>query len=509
MELRQASARTRLRSVEIPVPRIRALSFLAASFRPPSLIILPVLFALLLLAGSYLSLGQEVTLVVDRHLIRVRTRQKSVRGLVGELGIALAAEDRVEPGLDSPLGSTARVVIDRAQPVVIAVDGETRTLNSQAESLAQVLRQANVSLRSRDRVLVGGVVVSPDTPLAQLGPSSRLGEKAPLNLQVQRAIWLRVNDDGAQSTISTFAATVGRAFYEAGIPVFLADRVYPPSDAPVQSGMEICIQRSKPVTIFADGKLVKTRTHSGWVSQLLAEQGIALQRKDYSLPDSDSPVTDGLGVQVIRRSEEVYTKTEPIPFSRLLRASSDLELDQVRLAQAGKEGVRKQQYRIIYEDGQEVERRLEREWADPEPLDQITAYGTKIVIRELDTPLGKVRYWRRLRVLITSYNEATCDKPRDHPAFAITKLGWRVFEGVIAVDPTVIPMESKMYVPGYGLGVAADTGGKIKGLHIDLYFPEDKMQLWYKWEDIYLLEPPPPRDNIRWILASYPRPRGG
>ena len=87
-------------------------------------------------------------------------------------------------------------------------------------------------------------------------------------------------------------------------------------------------------------------------------------------------------------------------------------------------------------------------------------------------------------------------------SFGITKLGWRVFKGVIAVDPRVIVMESEMYVPGYGLGIAGDTGGKIKGLHIDLYYPVDEMQLWYKWQDIYLLDPPPPSHQIRWILPN-------
>jgi 3D (Asp-Asp-Asp) domain-containing protein/peptidoglycan hydrolase CwlO-like protein len=46
-------------------------------------------------------------------------------------------------------------------------------------------------------------------------------------------------------------------------------------------------------------------------------------------------------------------------------------------------------------------------------------------------------------------------------------VGW----GVVAVDPSVIPMGSRLAVPGYGMGVAADTGGAIKGARIDLWFP--------------------------------------
>ena len=46
-------------------------------------------------------------------------------------------------------------------------------------------------------------------------------------------------------------------------------------------------------------------------------------------------------------------------------------------------------------------------------------------------------------------------------------VGW----GVVAVDPSVIPMGSRIAIPGYGMGVAADTGGAIAGARIDLWFP--------------------------------------
>jgi 3D (Asp-Asp-Asp) domain-containing protein/peptidoglycan hydrolase CwlO-like protein len=46
-------------------------------------------------------------------------------------------------------------------------------------------------------------------------------------------------------------------------------------------------------------------------------------------------------------------------------------------------------------------------------------------------------------------------------------VGW----GVVAVDPSVIPLGSRLAIPGYGMGVAADTGGAIKGARIDVWFP--------------------------------------
>jgi 3D (Asp-Asp-Asp) domain-containing protein len=51
--------------------------------------------------------------------------------------------------------------------------------------------------------------------------------------------------------------------------------------------------------------------------------------------------------------------------------------------------------------------------------------------------------------------------------------------GVVAVDPTVIPLGTRLYIPGYGPGIAADTGTAIKGLRIDLWFPKlSQAQSW-------------------------------
>jgi peptidoglycan DL-endopeptidase CwlO len=52
-----------------------------------------------------------------------------------------------------------------------------------------------------------------------------------------------------------------------------------------------------------------------------------------------------------------------------------------------------------------------------------------------------------------------------------TATGLPVAWGVIAVDPSVIPLGTRMTIPGYGAGVAADTGGAIQGYTIDLWFP--------------------------------------
>jgi 3D (Asp-Asp-Asp) domain-containing protein len=60
-----------------------------------------------------------------------------------------------------------------------------------------------------------------------------------------------------------------------------------------------------------------------------------------------------------------------------------------------------------------------------------------------------------------------------------TALGVPVRKGVVAVDPKLIPLGTRMHVPGYGRALAADVGYAIKGRIIDLWFPSTaKARAW-------------------------------
>jgi 3D (Asp-Asp-Asp) domain-containing protein len=62
--------------------------------------------------------------------------------------------------------------------------------------------------------------------------------------------------------------------------------------------------------------------------------------------------------------------------------------------------------------------------------------------------------------------------------------------GICAVDPTVIPLGTRFYVPGYGTCLAADTGGLVKGMTVDLGFPEEAGNNPWATQtlDIYILD---------------------
>lgn len=59
----------------------------------------------------------------------------------------------------------------------------------------------------------------------------------------------------------------------------------------------------------------------------------------------------------------------------------------------------------------------------------------------------------------------------------ITKTGVKAKYGTCAVDPKIFSFGTVFYVPGYGLATAYDTGGAIRGDHIDLFFNSRKEAL--------------------------------
>ncbi|WP_435990685.1 3D domain-containing protein [Rossellomorea sp. LjRoot5] len=84
---------------------------------------------------------------------------------------------------------------------------------------------------------------------------------------------------------------------------------------------------------------------------------------------------------------------------------------------------------------------------------------------------------KELDIKATAYT-AHCDG-----CIGITKTGVDLIENpdarVIAVDPNVIPLGSKVYIEGYGYARAEDTGGAIKGNRIDIYMEKEKDALQY------------------------------
>jgi 3D (Asp-Asp-Asp) domain-containing protein len=255
------------------------------------------------------------------------------------------------------------------------------------------------------------------------------------------------------------------------------------------------------VTVQVDGRTLRTRTHRERVDEVLADLNVVLTGQDYAIPALDGPLTDEAAIRVVRVAERFVIEQEPIPFELAWQPDPDLEIDYQRLLQEGARGVRERRSRVRYEDGIEIARAVENVYVAVPPTTKIMGYGTKIIVRTIDTPSGPVEYWRKIRVLATSYSASTAGTPKSAPWYGRTRLGLQMRFGIVAVDPRVIALSSNVYVPGYGIGFAGDTGGAIKGRRIDLGYDDDNLVLWYRWVDVYLLTPVPPADQINYIIG--------
>lgn len=505
------------------LPGLRNLIRNVIHWRPqPELLAITLMLALgNLMTAGYLSTQAEVTLVLNGLVWHLRTHQASVEAFLNETGIEVYPEDIVSPSPAAPIQPGGTITVQQARPVTIEADGRVISLRTHAVSVAEILHEVDIAVKPQDWVMVNGQEATLEAELPSSAASNSPGglrasglrgkrlsaEMAPLHIVLRRAVPIHVNDDGVPTTIHTACPTVGEALRAEDITLYLGDRVEPSLGSPVSTGMRLYIQRSVPVAIAVDGRTIKTRTQQETVADVLAQETVALVGNDRVEPKGDVPIADGTAIQVVRVKEAIAIEQDPIPFETAWQPEDSLELDQQRLNQEGIDGLTKRRIRVVHENGQEVSRDMEDEWVDHEPTTKVIAYGTNIVVRELETSEGILEYWRRVRMLATSYSAATCGKEPDDPHYGKTFLGWDMKKGIVAVDPQVINLRSQVYVPGYGPGVAGDTGGKVKGRHIDLGYDEDNLLLWYRWVEVYVLTPVPPESEIRWVLPNWPRER--
>ena len=207
------------------------------------------------------------------------------------------------------------------------------------------------------------------------------------------------------------------------------------------------------------------------VSQLLSENNITLNPDDIISVPLATPVSDGLNIEIIRvtkKTEEIYTN---IPYTTEKRPSNKLNKGLTNTVQQGVNGSKKTVYEVIYHNGKETQRNMINETVVKQPIPQIVEYGTKPVDTSgvVKTWAGtSLKYKKKISMTATAYTTArSSDK--------ITATGKIAKKGLVAVDPRVIPLGSKLYIVSsdgkswcYGTAVAADTG--VRGNKIDLFF---------------------------------------
>jgi uncharacterized protein YabE (DUF348 family)/3D (Asp-Asp-Asp) domain-containing protein len=420
----------------------------------------------------------RVQLVIDGAASLHDTRALTVADLLREAGIAFTSFDRVQPAPEASLAQGMVVQVARARRVQVVVDGAATMAQTAAANPAAVLDALGVALTAGDLVLVDGARVA--LPALAVWP----GAAARIEVRHQRA--LTVEDGESRLALVSTAATVGDALFEAGVPLFVSDGVEPPLHAPLPASGRITIQRALPVTIQADGATRTTRAPAGTVADVLSFAGMTLMGQDYTVPAEDTPVTAGMTIRIVRVTETLLSESAPLPFETLIQADATRPIDTRGLAQEGREGVQRTVTRVRLEDGVEVARTLAETSVVVPPQDRIITYGTEVVLNTLDTPDGPQVYWRVLRLYATSYHPAALGGDN------VTATGRLLEKGIVGADTDLLPFGTQVYVPGYGVGLVADTGAERHDPYwIDLGYSDADWRSWSRPVEVYLLAPPP------------------
>lgn len=295
--------------------------------------------------------------------------------------------------------------------------------------------------------------------------------------------------------IFCFERTVAEVLDKRDIVLEDGDIVVPEPGTPLMDELEISIKRAVPVSIVADGEVKPVRTAADTVAGALSGAGVQLDDQDLVEPGLNSPIESGMRIRVVRITHEILTEEKEIPFETVVKYDDTMYKGMEKVLQKGENGKINQEIRVTYHDGEEVNREKVKEELLKEPSNRVVSRGT---INSIETSRGTVRFKKAMVMSSTAYDatfESTGKNP-GHPQYGITRSGTKVRPGVVAVDPKVIPLGTKLYVksldgrPDYGFASAEDTGGAIKGNKIDLYFesPEDVRKYGRRNVLVYILE---------------------
>ena len=179
------------------------------------------------------------------------------------------------------------------------------------------------------------------------------------------------------------------------------------------------------------------------------------------------------------QTTKIETRTVEVPVVVQYERVDILPKGEEKVLQEGTVGLDEVEEEIHYKQGDVIDtKELQRKTITPmQP--KVVQVGT----REVEVS----RSYDRVREVITM--EATAYLPTDGGGDGITATGIRARHGVVAVDPNVIPLGTRVYIPGYGEAIAADTGGDIVGNRIDVVLEDygSAMQFGRRTVDVYIL----------------------
>ncbi len=356
--------------------------------------------------------------------------------------------------------------------VALTLDGQEKIVKTHAETIQDIFRELDISLGEKDYL--------------SLAANTKVEDQLEIVWKPAKQVHLVENQE--EKTYWSASDTVKEFLEEQNIEVKEHDKLTPNPETELKKDMKIDIQRAFPLKVTVGGKEQEGWSTSTTVADFLSQQGITLNELDRVEPALTETVTSNALIKVIRVEKVTDVVEEPIKFAVVTKKDRSLDKGKQKVVTEGQEGVLSKKYEVTLEDGKEVSRNLVSETKVRDKKDKVVAMGTREVAVQVSrgaaAPSSQAAgqgasqgSGKEFYVSSTAYT-ASCNG-----CSGVTATGMNLKANpnakVIAVDPSVIPLGTKVYVEGYGYAVAADKGGAIKGNKIDVFFP-NKSQA-YRW----------------------------
>ncbi|MCM3758948.1 ubiquitin-like domain-containing protein [Sporosarcina aquimarina] len=349
--------------------------------------------------------------------------------------------------------------------ITLEAGGETVEFKTHAKTVKDVLAQRDIEIGSHD-------VIS---------PSATTSIKDGMTIDWKKAKPVAINMNNDSTTIWTTKSTVQAILDEAGVELADHDSVEPSLESKVGNSGEISIDKAFQVTLKDGEKSTKVWSTSTTVADFLKNENIQLGELDRLESDKEQLLLPKSVVSIVRVEKVTDVVEEPTDFDVKTRTDDNLLKGRKKVVREGENGKVRKRFEIVKENGKEVSRKLIREHVVAHPKTQVVSVGSKVALASatpqsstVKTSVSRGNGSESGKVM---YMNATAYTAHCTGCSGITATGINLAANpnlkVIAVDPSVIPLGSKVWVEGYGYAIAGDTGGAIKGNRIDLHVPND------------------------------------